>query len=301
MLNRFILRVGLICAAAQVLFGYAARQLPAPWSAHPDFIAHKVVALAVLLYMSGVGLSKWCRTATPSTAEERILGTDATGRLLAEVTVGMLLFWDIPSTVLVKELGNPVMFVHHIVMAAIAYVATSVGRQMLGYYAIYAFGVSEVSSVPLVFVDLLHPKYEIGKLAEESTFWSTVNGVARVTFVVLFLLNRALYCQYVALTGILPDVQSLLADPACNTKTLLRSVWVCAVFMLLLQMYWASLVLKQAVNAIVGKEDDALASILFAVLLLLIGLAKALKGNGRGARSEKLLAQERANIELARP
>ena len=63
------------------------------------------------------------------------------------------------------------------------------------------------------------------------------------------------------------------------------------VFMLLLQMYWASVVLKQVVKIIVGKEDDALASILFAVLLLLIGLAKALPTSAtyavsRGRRRE---------------
>eukprot|EP00965_Chrysotila_dentata_P053565 1777236-Pleurochrysis_carterae.AAC.3 len=58
-----------------------------------------------------LGMHGWFFEPTPPTAAARILGTHATGRLLTQLVIGELLFWDTPTGFTVKTLRDPLMLV----------------------------------------------------------------------------------------------------------------------------------------------------------------------------------------------
>jgi len=65
------------------------------------------VAVPVALYTAYIGCAGWFGS-NASTPAERILGEDAMGLYLAQLQLAILLFWDIPTGLVVKALRDPV-------------------------------------------------------------------------------------------------------------------------------------------------------------------------------------------------
>ena len=63
---------------------------------------------------------------------------------------------------------------------------------MAQYYTTFFLGVIEISSIPLVIVDVFHPKHFQDQLAT-SAFYDALNSNARILFAVAFLAVRAVY------------------------------------------------------------------------------------------------------------
>jgi hypothetical protein len=111
------------------------------------------------------------------TPYQRIFGQSNPSNIPLAIGSGAILLWDIPSSYFIKELNDPLMALHHVGMFMVATVMGGMfcgssgsdnsggqqqqQQQMIGYYYVpYYFGVIEMSSVPLSYVDVFHPKYK---------------------------------------------------------------------------------------------------------------------------------------------
>jgi hypothetical protein len=141
------------------------------------------------------------------------------------------------------------------VMALVAYVGV---YHLPSAYYLFFFGVVELSSIPLAVVDFFHPQKGLPWLLDDSSLLRTVNEISRVLFALLFLVVRALCFPYVVGLRLLPDVmetwrkQLILA----NDVAPLGVIVVSSVGLTLLQLYWATLIVKQLLKLISGRGDE---------------------------------------------
>lgn len=261
----FAVQIGLACFTSQctiVVLLKILDRIPytaGPWSRRAGFTAHQIVTFPVLAYLTAQGLQLWLyETPATTTATDRMLGNNAHGHL-SEFVLGMMAFWDIPTSLLTRELRNPAMLLHHVVMfftAATALGFLSKGRPLMAYYAPFYFGAIELSSLPLLVVDLFHPKHKDWQAwltAPTAPKWlSGVNEVARVAFAVLFLLVRVCWFPYVSVLGVLRDVTQVNGGSAMPGLYFMAA---CNVFFSALQIYWGSLVIAQIIKLFQGGKD----------------------------------------------
>jgi len=254
-----------------------------PWSKRAGFTAHLIVTLPVLTYLTWEGLYLWLYYDESPDHRDRLLGEHAHSQHLTEFVVGMMMIWDIPTSFLTRELRNPAMIMHHIAMfmtGAVASGCISGGQPLMAYYASFYFGAIELSSLPLLVVDIFHPKHKDWNAyltRDGSPKWlASANEVARVSFAVLFILVRTLWFPYVSVFGVLYDVIKLRrdegqrrvaeeeGDPDATTlsapvpQDVMVGLYVMAslnIFFSCLQMYWGRLIFKQIVKALSGKDS----------------------------------------------
>eukprot|EP00980_Cylindrotheca_fusiformis_P007432 scaffold1530_cov98-Cylindrotheca_fusiformis.AAC.8 len=226
------------------------------------------MTLPLMIYVAYRGVTLWFFTYAqeeyiPYSGEERMTEEYRGGVDLAQIVFGFMFYWDIPVTILTPAKRNLVDILHHLGMLFVAGVAMGplcVYRHSRGsYYAPFFLGVMELSSIPLCYVDVFHPKHKpwfnylnanadnnIGKVL------SAINTVSRFSFAILFLIVRVAYFPYVALGFALPDTWIEARheqDPALYTMCFL-----CVAFTGL-QLYWGSLIVRQ-----LGKALGALSS-----------------------------------------
>jgi TLC domain len=260
----FAIKVGLACLASQCLCFVILRYLDAnpstagPWSRRAGFTAHQLVTFPVLAYLTVEGLRLWIYDTPETDVQGRMLDYNDHFHL-SEFVLGMMAFWDLPTSILTRELRQPAMLLHHIFMfwtAAVSMGFISEERPLMGYYAPFYFGAIELSSLPLLIVDIFHPKHRdwhAWLTHSDSPKWlAKVNEVSRATFAVLFLLVRVIWFPYVSFFGVLRDVTQVQDGSAMLGLYLMASF---NVFFSGLQMYWGTLVIKQAAKILFGKKD----------------------------------------------
>ncbi len=175
--------IGLTCLVAQINFtllldkrlSFLWKQTSVgPWNDLPGFTAHQLIALPSMCILTYCGIKSWFfDTDTTdaagniinmdSTPYQRIFGQSNPSNIPLAIGSGAILLWDIPSSYYVRELNDLLMHLHHAGMFMVATVMGGVcsSGQMIGYYYVpYYFGVIEMSSVPLSYVDVFHPKYK---------------------------------------------------------------------------------------------------------------------------------------------
>ena len=85
--------------------------------------------------------------------------------------------FDLAVTAIVPELRKAEHLAHHVATLLSAMSATSSGGPpFFNYYVAFFFGFTELSSVPLVFVDLFRQLPKLGRM------FPVVNEVTRTTF-----------------------------------------------------------------------------------------------------------------------
>eukprot|EP00931_Biecheleriopsis_adriatica_P091383 TRINITY_DN65267_c0_g1_i1.p1 TRINITY_DN65267_c0_g1~~TRINITY_DN65267_c0_g1_i1.p1 ORF type:complete len:296 (-),score=32.24 TRINITY_DN65267_c0_g1_i1:39-926(-) len=244
--------VGGVCAAAQLIFyaGFAFLLPKGPWRNDPGFLAHQCVTLPLMLVMTLTGMQAWFAPGDFSEAlEERVFGRNATGEYLAQVAFGSMVMWDIPTGLLTKSLRKADMMAHHFLMAFLAFLACT---PLFSCYIPFYFGVIELSSVPLAIVDIFHPS-QLQELTHKYRALRAINEVCRPCFALLFLLVRGLYFPYVMANYSLPDIWAMTRESESASQSLKYGiVLVSAVALTCLQLYWASLVVKQVSKALKG-------------------------------------------------
>ena len=92
---------GLVClgthGASVLIFRYL---LPdGAWRKHPQFLAHQVVALPLMVVCAWIGTAVWFfptaeQAAAAASVEGRVHEHTDTGDLLARIVIGAQLFWD---------------------------------------------------------------------------------------------------------------------------------------------------------------------------------------------------------------
>jgi hypothetical protein len=218
-----------------------------------------------MAFLTYYGMREWySKEDHGSTPLDRILGPHPTPDL-SELVMAMMFFWDIPTGFFVKSLRNPAMVAHHIAMfatATLALGAWSDGHPLLGYYAAYYFGAIEVSSIPLILVDLFHPKHKAwyDYYRNGPTWLKRFNEANRVCFAILFLGARAISFPYVSFTFVIPDlwhVASLPVEQRIVSVYSLYGMGILNSFFSVLQLYWGSLVLRQVVKTLTSSKKKS--------------------------------------------
>jgi hypothetical protein len=174
----------------------------------------------------------------------------------AQLVAAELILWDIPTGLLVDSLREPVMMAHHVGMAAVA-LAGCFG--VWSFYAVFFFGVIELSGILLAFVDLFHPKHQAwcDYLATAPRL-QPVNAAARAAFLLAFIGCRALWFPYVVLGRVLPDALELHGAPEAGIGAFaLWSVPVSGVAFSVLQLFWAAKLIKMARKMLLGGKPKA--------------------------------------------
>ena len=255
--------VGISCAGAQLvltlIFAYALGD--GPWRAEPAFTAHQVVCIPLLLWLTYTGWSHWLASDIGASPAERALGVHPVGYEMSQVVLAMMLFWDIPSGLMIKVLREPLMLAHHIGMALVALLGFV---PLFSHYATFFFGVIELSGIVLCFVDVFHPKHrEYCDWLATMPKLSKLNDLGRGIFFLLYMVLRAVLFPYVIFTSVVADYLSVLQLSQADPKVLrgvplplLTLTPAAGVLFAFLQVYWGWLLIKQVRKLLAPPAKD---------------------------------------------
>mmetsp|Transcript_38427 Transcript_38427/g.80852 ORF Transcript_38427/g.80852 Transcript_38427/m.80852 type:complete len:299 (-) Transcript_38427:108-1004(-) len=280
-LSSLAVHIGVTTLFAQIIctliFAKSTKVVPnGPWTNLPAFTAHQIVVLPLMVILTYIGWRDWFfdpqKYEEGSTSADRIFGYSNPNDIPLAVGTGAILLWDIPTGFISPSLRDPIMWAHHVGMYFVAATICGTfckGGQMIGYYyASYYFGVIEVSSIFLTYVDVFHPKYKHyykwlnetnpdGKRAPLKKVLNDLNEVARVAFAVSFLVIRGFYFPYVSFFQAVPDLFKAYENPPDGVPmwTGYFLIGMISLFALL-QAYWGLFIANQVKKALGGGSGS---------------------------------------------
>lgn len=269
-------RIGIICLIAQIaltiLLNKRTGIVPdGPWTHLAAFTSHQLVALPLMIIMTYCGWRDWFfhYEAGAATAADRIFGYSNPNDTVLAIASGAILLWDIPMGFISPQLRDPIMWGHHFGMFMVSSTMCGTfckGGNMIGYYyAPFYFGVIEMSSLFLTYVDIFHPKYkhyynwlQDGKANEKpmAKLCHDANEVARVLFAITFMLLRGIYFPYVSFRNAIPDLWEAYKTPPDGVP--MWTGYFLAILIssfALLQAYWGLLISKQVMKLFTDDDD----------------------------------------------
>ena len=201
----------------------------------PAFRAHSVVALSFVVLLSFYGSIGWWNLPA-TTAATRLIKTDASARWMGATVVGAMGLWDVPTTVRVKELRKPDVIIHHCMMTLVALVGA---LQLPTYYAYFYLGVCELSSIPLVLLELCTPAPQQQEQLSTNRL-AALQPILTVMTAVSFSIVRAYYFTKVTLRNFIPDIVAVWSGVAMSLgqRQAIRFLLVASLGFTLLQLYW---------------------------------------------------------------
>lgn len=211
--------------------------IPTALSRDPGFAAHQLCFLVGMLFCAVYGSWLWFDKA--AIIEDRIYGLDPGALLLAEFSAAFQ-FYDLVSSLMIDSLRLSDRIGHHVIASILGF--WSYHHGILLYYALFFFGVSEVSSVFLAFVDFFKEFAEL-RNPRQYPLLAQLNEVTRNIFACVFLTIRVCYWPYVSIkfwADALDALKHAKPHPIEITCIMLANIG-----LTLLQFYWAFLILKQ--------------------------------------------------------
>mmetsp|Transcript_529 Transcript_529/g.2061 ORF Transcript_529/g.2061 Transcript_529/m.2061 type:complete len:273 (+) Transcript_529:75-893(+) len=203
-------------------------------------LAFELVAAVPLFMCAYYGVTGWFFQVDDFTTKEQRLYDVSPAAVKVLQTNFAFQTWDFAVSFLHKELNSPEMLAHHSIAALLCYWGLTM--PYMHYYAIYFFGVSEVSSVPLVVVDICKYYPEFAKR------FPTVEFAAKLAFALFFILVRDVFWVYTAVTvwsdgvGVLRQGNNPEKYPAYVTA----GVLIANAFFSTLQIVWTGKLLEGA-------------------------------------------------------
>eukprot|EP00469_Lotharella_globosa_P008397 CAMPEP_0167784582 /NCGR_PEP_ID=MMETSP0111_2-20121227/7720_1 /TAXON_ID=91324 /ORGANISM="Lotharella globosa, Strain CCCM811" /LENGTH=235 /DNA_ID=CAMNT_0007675675 /DNA_START=166 /DNA_END=873 /DNA_ORIENTATION=- len=190
-----------------------------------------------MAYCAVIGCWLWANRAHD--LKDRVYGHLRPANLLCEFNCAFQIY-DLIVSLLVPTLRHFDRIAHHTVAGILAY--WSYKYHLLLYYSIFFFGVSEVSSIFLTFVEFFK---EFPSLRDQdlNPFLSQVNEHSRTMFAVLFIAIRVVYWPYVSMQFWFDSLGALTnggAHPVEITCVLLANIG-----LTLLQFHWGTIILRQ--------------------------------------------------------
>ena len=281
-LTPLAINVGISCLVIQltftILFNKRTKLLPeGPWNHLTLLSAHQVVAFPLMIILTYCGFRDWFFNSnkasfSTSTPIDRIFGESNPNDIPLAIGSGAILLWDIPTGFISPPLRDPIMYAHHFGMFLVASVMSGLfcnWENMIGYYfASYYFGVIEMSSVFLTYVDIFHPKYKHynkwlnAKHTDERSIklqkiLNSINEVARLLFAATFLIFRGLYFPYITFRYAIPDLLVAYETPPDGVPLWTGNFLIVMMGLFaVLQAYWGLLIAKQVVKVLGGGNDD---------------------------------------------
>jgi len=242
----------------QLLFrGLLLRSKDPVWNQNAGYTAHEVVALGLMILVSGIGVVGWYSLGQTGTSADRLLVADPKARWLATVVLGMFVAWDVPSSLLVAKLRKPDVVIHHICMAIIAWIGTFI---MPMRYLFYYFGVAELSSIPLVLYSQLNQSYEqCSHDPIRQTRLRKLRDHMGIVVALSFTWVRAIGFTTVTLREFIPDCRSVLSSLVDVTqRRILHGLIGASLAFTALQLFWFSQIVRLALGGSdkVATSDD---------------------------------------------
>lgn len=212
----------------------------------PDLFAFQIVSGSTFLLVGGLGFRSWhiqTNVHNYKTAEGRLYGYVREAKWLTVANLAYQI-WDFAISLTIPEHRTAIMLAHHLVAATVSF--SSIYNYMLGYYATFFLGLSEVSSIFLVSMDLL--KYF--ELQPGTLFDAILGRCSGPLFVVSFIYYRVILWWPVS-KQLFDDVRAVTASGQAENlrpgRTWILYMWVIFNFpMGLLQLYWVTLIVEGA-------------------------------------------------------
>jgi len=272
--------IGITCLVAQItltlVFNKRSAIIPrGPWNHLTMFTAHQLIALPLMIILTYIGFRDWFfdpnKDEDGATATDRIFGKSNPNDIPLAMGTGAILLWDIPTGFISPPLRDPLMWAHHFGMFFVAATMTGLfckNGDMIGYYyGSFYFGVIELSSIFLTYIDVFHPKFQhyykwlnathgSKSMKSAAKILNNLNEVARISFALSFLALRGIYFPYVTFRMAIPDLSEAYKNQPDGvpmwTGYFLSGMM--ALFALL-QAYWGVLIAKQVKKALGGDGD----------------------------------------------
>jgi len=221
-----------------------------------DLFAFEMTCLISLALCGCLGFWTWhanqrAHTALPSTPEGRLFGYLKEGEFLAATSVSFQL-WDFGVSLFIPEYRTAIMLTHHVMAFTVSW--CSIRYTVLHFYGIFFLGLSEVSSIFLIFVGLA--KYfppEPGTMYNYFVAW--LWGPA---FAVTFTYYRVILWWPISYQ-LFQDVRAVIrSEQAAKLRP--GKAWVLYIFLALnlplgiLQLYWVTLILDGAKKILTGEQ-----------------------------------------------
>jgi hypothetical protein len=237
----------------------------------PDLFAFQIVSGILFLIVGLLGLYGWYwspltassigtvntrndngfnqkEQRSKDSAEVRLFGHQKVAQWLTVLNFSYQL-WDFVVSLFIPEHRTVIMLTHHAAAAVVSF--SGIYNYMMGYYAIFFLGLSEVSSIFLVSLDL--SKYfqpSMQELSQPSMLTTYTSHFAGPLFVVTFVYFRVLLWWPVS-KQMFEDIQTVIRSGRTEQirpgRTYILYIWIVLnIPMGILQLYFLSLIFEEA-------------------------------------------------------
>ena len=197
-------------------------------------------------------VNKRSHTALPNTPAGRLYGYLPEAELLAALNFTFQ-SWDFAISLLIPEHATAIMLSHHLMAATVSW--CSIQYQCLHYYGIFFLGLTEVSSIFLVFVDL--SKYF--PPISNSFFDKFIGLFCAPLFAVTFIYYRVIlwwpesYRLFCDVKAVVASGQAQKLRPGSPAASWVLYLFLACNFPLgLLQLYWVTLIVAEIQKILLG-------------------------------------------------
>jgi hypothetical protein len=210
-------------------------------------MAYEITAGVAIFYLALFGVVAWFRL-NPNWDYSSVDRDPFFGQaVFFENHIAIPMFWyqswNVVLCLALQEFRDPTMIAHHVVTALLAYLSLN---PYLQYYGIFFFGLPEVTSVPLTFVDIFK------MFPELQSKYPTLNSISRWTFGVLFILVRIIYWPIVSYSFWTGSI-SIIATKRSHSLPVTIIYLLANIFMTGLQFFWGSKIVSSMLKS--AKSD----------------------------------------------
>ena len=235
-----------------LLFPILKMMFPKTIKKHGAFLlAFEIVAFFPLFYCAYEGATAWWfKLDDFTTKEQRLYATSPHARNVLQCNFAFQT-WDFFASMLHKETAAPEMLAHHLLAALLCYWAITM--PYMHYYGVYFMGVAEVSSVPLVVVDICKYYPEVTKR------FPWLDLASKLSFGILFLIVRDILWVWTAITVWKDGLGILKAGdfPEQYPGYVTAGVLLANVFFTTLQLLWTKKLWDGVVELLDGGKKEA--------------------------------------------
>jgi hypothetical protein len=218
----------------------------------PDLFAFQIMSGITFIGCGGLAFYIWYISRSmhqklyASTPETRLFAHHEAAQWITVINFTYQV-WDFAISWTIPEHCTMIMMTHHFVAAVLNY--TALDNRMLGYYPTFFVGLSEVSSIFLVMIDLA--KYFQPRPG--SVFDFVVNSIAGPAFVVCFLFYRVIRWWPISIQ-LYADVYHIVQSNKYRHFMRPGQTWVLYMWVILnlpmglLQLYWVTIILQESMK-----------------------------------------------------
>ncbi|GMI00716.1 hypothetical protein TrLO_g8512 [Triparma laevis f. longispina] len=209
----------------------------------PGYLAHTLIVVPLMTFVSLFGLFGYLFD-FPQNVASPVLSNLPNAKILASILSGIMI-WDVPTSYAVPGLRSSDILIHHSLLFFISILAA---MKLSSYWCYFYFGVVELVSPPLSVYDQLERCTEIAEECKDKNLeklkkWrDSWKVIAAVTFTI----TRAGMFTFVTWFKFLPQCMKALSIANPVQKAVIQFMSVMVVGFSALQLWWFSLLVKEA-------------------------------------------------------